>query len=46
MSKRGKVGRSRWIISEWIDIDSEDTWLTIIAVVGWILFLVLAIGFG
>jgi hypothetical protein len=40
MSKRGgKPGRSRWIISEWIDLDSDDTWLTIIAVVGWCLFL-------
>ena len=36
MSKRGgRPGKSKWIISEWIDLDSDDLWLTIIAVVGW-----------
>ena len=40
MSKRGgKPGKSKWIISEWIDLDHDDFWLTVIAVVGWGLLL-------
>lgn len=37
MRKRGgKPGRSRWIISEWLDdVDGAEFWLTVIAVVGW-----------
>ena len=35
MSKRGKPGRGKWIISEWLDADSDDFWLTIIAIAGW-----------
>ncbi len=42
VSKRGgKPGKSKWIISEWIDLDSDDFWLTIIAVVGWGLLLLI-----
>lgn len=40
MSRRGgKPGRSKWIISEWIDLDSDDFWLTAIAVTGWIILI-------
>jgi hypothetical protein len=39
MSRGGKPGRSRWVISEWIDLDRDDAWLTIIAVAGWILLI-------
>ena len=40
MGKRGgRPGKSKWIISEWIDLDSDDFWLTIIAIVGWGLLL-------
>lgn len=36
MGKRGgKPGRSKWIISEWIDLEGDEFWLTVIAVVGW-----------
>ena len=36
MSKRGgKPGRSRWVISEWVDLENDEFWITVIAVVGW-----------
>lgn len=42
MSKRGgRPGKSKWIISEWIDLESDDVWLTIIAAVGWGLLLLI-----
>lgn len=42
VSKRGgRPGKSKWIISEWIDLDSDDLWLTVIAVVGWGLLLLI-----
>lgn len=43
MPKRGgKPGKSKWILSEWIDVDieSDHFWLTVIAVTGWILLIV------
>jgi hypothetical protein len=44
MSKRGKAGRHRWIISDWLeDIDGAELWLTIIAVVGWCVLLVVVL---
>jgi hypothetical protein len=43
MSKRGKPGRHRWIISDWLDTDGDDFWLTIIAVVGWLLLIIIVI---
>jgi hypothetical protein len=44
MSKRGKPGRHRWIISDWLaDGDGAEFWLTLIAVVGWILLIIIVI---
>lgn len=40
MSK-GKPGKPKWIVSDWIDLDDDQTWLTLIAVTGWILLLVI-----
>lgn len=40
MPKRGgKPGKHKWIISEWVDIESDEFWLTIIATAGWLLLL-------
>jgi hypothetical protein len=38
MSK-GKPGRAKWIISDWVDLDEPESVITIIAVVGWTLLL-------
>lgn len=41
MGKHGKTGRHRWIISEWLDdVDGAEFWLTVLAVAGWWLLLV------
>ncbi|MCB0041035.1 MAG: hypothetical protein H6639_23800 [Caldilineaceae bacterium] len=44
MSKRGKAGRGKWIISEWLDADSDDFWLTLIAIAGWLLLIIVVLG--
>jgi hypothetical protein len=35
MSKRRRSGRHRWVISDWVDLSSDEFWMTIIAVSGW-----------
>jgi hypothetical protein len=37
-------GKNKWVVSEWVDLDSDETWLTIIAVAGWILLMIVAFG--
>lgn len=44
MSKRGKPGRGKWIISEWLDADADDFWLTLIAIAGWLLLIIVVLG--
>lgn len=39
--KGGKPGKSKWIVSEWLDIDEGDAVLTIIAAIGWAIALYL-----
>lgn len=39
----GKPGKHKWIISEYIDVDRDDFWLTVIAVTGWIILICLVI---
>lgn len=42
VAKRGgKPGKSKWIVSEWLDIDEGDAVLTIIAAIGWAIALYL-----
>lgn len=37
MPPKGKPGKPRHVISDWVDIDDPERALTIIAVVGWLL---------
>lgn len=47
MGRRGgRPGRSRWVISDWVDLEGDEAWLTIVAVVGWVLLLVVVMGWG
>lgn len=37
MGKRVRPGKHRWIVSEWLEeVDGTELWLTVIAVVGWV----------
>ena len=47
MAKRGgKPGRSRWVISKWVDWDGDEFWITAIAVVGWVVAIVVLMKWG
>jgi len=37
----GKPGKPKQVISDWLDVDEPQLWLTIIAVAGWSLALYL-----
>lgn len=47
MGKRGRAGKTKWVIAEWIEeLDAAEFWLTLIAVAGWVLLLVVWFGWG
>ena len=31
----GKAGKPKWVLSDWVDVEPDQFWLTVIAVVGW-----------
>lgn len=37
MPPKGKPGKPRQVISDWIDVEDDYFWLTVIAVAGWML---------
>lgn len=39
---KGKPGKPKWVVTDWIDIDEPEFVVTVIAVVGWSLALYLA----
>lgn len=41
MGKRGKPGKAKWVVAEWIEeLDGAEFWLTLIGAAGWILLMV------
>lgn len=31
----GKAGKPKWVVSDWVDVEPDQFWLTVIAVAGW-----------
>ena len=31
----GKAGKPKWVVSDWVDVEPDQFWLTVIAVTGW-----------
>jgi len=39
---KGKPGKAKWILSEWVDVNDDQFWVTLIAAAGWTLAVFLA----
>lgn len=41
MGKRGRPGKTKWVVSDWLEeLDGAELWLTVIATAGWVLLLI------
>lgn len=42
MAKKGQAGKARFVLSEWVDVDDDQFWVTVIAAAGWSLAILFA----